>query len=114
MPFIPNLFISPHAIEQFQQRIAQLPEARAREFILEGVHLATNVRVLPDGISLRIRTCRPFPFEFRAFCMLDAERGRYVVTTIVRGASNVTRKQQRKARHPTVSKPVQGGKDDEP
>ena len=97
MPFIPNLFISPHAVEQFQQRIAQLPENRARGFILEGIHLATNVRVLPDGTSLRIRTRRPFPFEFRAFCVLDLERGHYVVTTVVRGDSCV--KRQHKRRH---------------
>ncbi|MGH9837076.1 MAG: hypothetical protein ACRD9Y_28950, partial [Blastocatellia bacterium] len=40
---------------------------------------------------------RPFPFEFRAFCVFDEERGHFVVTTIVRGDSNVKRKHKRKA-----------------
>lgn len=96
MPLLPNLFVTPHAIEKFQERIAPLDKVKARRFILEGVHHATNVSLLPDGTSLRIRTKRPFPFEFRAFCVLDLERGHYVVSTIVRGDSNVTRKHKRK------------------
>jgi len=97
MPFIPNLFVTPHAIEQFQQRIAPVDEAKARGFIHAGVQLATNVRKQEDGTSLRIRTRRPFPFEFRAFIVFDEERQRPVVTTVVRGDSCVTR--QHKRRH---------------
>lgn len=100
MPHIPDLFVSPHAVEQFQQRIAPMDTARVREVILEGVRQATNVRVLPDGMTLRIRTQRPFPFEFRAYCVFDLERGHPVVTTIVRADSNVTRKHKRRARAP--------------
>jgi hypothetical protein len=98
MPSIPGLFVTPHAVEQFQQRIAPLDAARARQMILEGIAQATNVRLLPDGSTLRVRTQPPFPFEFRAYCVFDAERGHPVVTTIVRGASNVTRKRKRRAR----------------
>jgi hypothetical protein len=97
MPVIPNLFISTHAVEQFQKRIAPMSAARARQMILAGVSQATDVRVLPDGATLRVRTRRPFPFEFRAYCTFDEERGHPVVTTIVRGDSNVTRKHKRQA-----------------
>jgi hypothetical protein len=97
MPHIPDLFISPHAVEQFQKRIASMDEAKARQMILAGICQATNVRMLPDGMTLRVRTQHPFPFEFRAYCMFDMERGHLVVTTVVRGDSNITRKHKRRA-----------------
>lgn len=100
MPLISDLFVTPHAVEQFQQRIAPMDTASVRQVILAGVRQATNVRVLPDGMTLRIRTQRPFPFEFRAYCVFDAARGHPVVTTIVRADSNVTRKHKRRARRP--------------
>ena len=90
-----NFFITPHAIEQFQKRIARLSDERAREVIRAGIGQATNVRVLPDGETLRVRTRRPFPYEFRAYCVFDHGRGHRVVTTIVWGDSRATR--QRKA-----------------
>ena len=65
MPIIPDLFVTPHAVEQFRQRIASMDEAKALQVILAGIRQATNVRVLPDGMTLRVRTQRPFPFEFR-------------------------------------------------
>ena len=92
LPFI----VSAHAIEQFQNRIAPLSDAKARRFILAGIRQAVNVRLQPDGTSFRVRTRRPFPFEFRAYCVFDADKLAYVVTTIVKGDSNVTRKQKRK------------------
>ena len=100
MPIIPDLFVTPHAVEQFQQRIAPMDEAKARQMILAGIRQSTNVRVLPDGETLRIRTQRPFPFEFRAYCVFDVARGHPVVTTIVRGDSNVTRKHKRRGGSP--------------
>lgn len=95
MPLIPNLVVTSHALEKFQQRIAPIEETKARHVILAGIRQASNTKLLPDGNTLRIRTRRPFPFEFRAFCVFDAERGGWVVTTIVRGDSKVTRKQRR-------------------
>lgn len=95
MPELERLIISKHAVEQFQQRIASMEDARARSFIEAGIRDAVNVKLLPDGNTLRIRTRRPFPFEFRAFCVFDQQRGGWVVTTIVRGDSKVTRKQRR-------------------
>jgi hypothetical protein len=59
------------------------------------------LRMLPDGMTLRVRTQRPFPFEFRAYCTFDVERGHLVVTTVVRGDSNITRMHKRRAIHET-------------
>jgi hypothetical protein len=96
MPEPDDLFISAHAVEQFRQRIAPVSEARTRFFIAEGIRYSTNVKLLPDGNTLRIRTRRPFPFEFRAFCVFDQTRHNWVVTTIVRGDSHVRRKHRLK------------------
>lgn len=90
------LQISAHAIEQFQNRIAPMSDEKAEQFIHDGIRQAVNVKIQPDGTSFRVRTRRPFPFEFRAYCVYDAEKMAYVVTTIVRGNSNVTRKQRSK------------------
>jgi hypothetical protein len=104
MSFTPYFHVSNHAIEQFQQRIALMEEAKARRFILAGLRKATNVKVLPDGNTLRVRTRRPFPFEFRAYCVFDEARGHFVVTTIVRGNGSVTRKHCRRAQQ--INKPA--------
>lgn len=98
MPELFNLLVSDHAVSQFQNRIAPMEEVKARRFIQAGILQASNIKTQPDGTSLRIRTRRPFPFEFRAYCVYDAEKLAYVVTTIVRGNSNVTRKQERKTK----------------
>lgn len=58
MPEIPDLFISPHAVEQFRGRIAPMNEARARFFISEGIRHATSVKLLPDENTWRVRTRR--------------------------------------------------------
>lgn len=88
--------VSDHAIAQFQTRIARLDDMSARRMIRDGIQTADNILALPDGNTLRVRTRRPFPFEFRAYCVFDHERGHFVVTTIVRGDSNVTRARRRK------------------
>ena len=91
-----EFFVSAHAVAQFQSRIAPMEGAIARRVIEDGIRQATNVNVLPDGATLRVRTKRPFPFEFRAYLVFDKERRHPVVTTIVRGDSNVTRKHRRR------------------
>jgi hypothetical protein len=90
------LLVSAHAIQQFQDRIAPMNDDKVEACILAGIRQAVNIRLQADGVSFRVRTRRPFPFEFRAYCVFDAEKLAYVVTTIVRGDSNVTRKQKRK------------------
>ncbi len=94
--------VSVHAIEQFQQRIAPLGHAAALRVIQEGIQLATNVRRLPDGLTWRVRTRRPFPFEFRAFVVFDLERHDFVVTTITRGDSSVTRKRRHRTKQSRI------------
>lgn len=101
-----DLFITPHAVSQFQKRIAALDDGAARQMIRDGILRSRNVRVLPDGATVRVRTRRPFPFEFRAFCVYDARHRCPVVTTIVRGDSGVTRKRRRR-------KLLQGSRQDE-
>ena len=95
MPIIPDLFVIPNAVEQFQRRIAPMDAVKARRMILNRIRQSTDVRVLPHGATLRARTRRLFPFEFRAYCTFDVERGHPVVTTIVRGDSNITCKHRR-------------------
>lgn len=87
--------VSNHAIAQFQARIALMDDMSVRRVIRDGIQSAENILALPDGNTLRVRTRRPFPFEFRAYCVFDHERGYFVVTTIVRGDSNVTRARRR-------------------
>ena len=93
---IENVSVSDHAIAQFQTRIARLDDMSAQRVIRDGIQSAENILALPDGNTLRVRTRRPFPFEFRAYCVFDHARGHFVVTTIVRGDSNVTRARRRK------------------
>lgn len=100
-----ELFVSSHAVTQFQLRIAPLEDAVARRVIEDGIHQATNISVLPDGSALRVRTRRPFPFEFRAYLVFDPQRGHRVVTTIVRGDSSVTRKHSRRDREALSKSP---------
>lgn len=101
-----DLFITPHAIEQFQKRIARLGDEQAREVIRARVSQAANVSVLPDGETLRVRTVKPFPYEFRAYCVFDHERGHRVVTTIVWGDSRAKRKRRALARSNAVATSV--------
>lgn len=89
--------VSDHAVKQFRERIAAVGEERARFFIREGIRRSTNIKLLPDGGTLRVRTRRPFPFEFRAICVLDESRGGWVVATILRGDGSITRKRRRRA-----------------
>lgn len=96
METIADFFVTPHAVAQFQKRIAPLDDDTALRTITEGITGATNVNVLPDGQTWRVRTKRPFPYGFRAFCVMDQQRGHPVVVTILRGDSSVTRKRRRR------------------
>lgn len=89
-----NVLVSFHAVEQFQNRIAKLPEDVVRKIISEGITKSANVKVLPDGRTLRVRTRRPFPFEFRALLVYDEGFDKPVVTTILKGDSWKIRKQR--------------------
>lgn len=88
------MWIETHAVEQFQARISQLPEKVVREIIENGVKTTDKVKLLPEGGTLRIRTRRPFPFEFRALLVYDEELEAPVVTTVLKGESWKLRKQR--------------------
>jgi len=106
MPELLTFSVSPHAVSQFQNRIAAMDQVKARRFIQAGILQAVNRKLLPPNAqhpeTLRVRTRRPFPFEFRAFCVFDKARGYYVVTTITRGDGSVTRKRRRRAKQSRV------------
>jgi hypothetical protein len=89
-----NILVSYHAIEQFRKRIANLPELVVHKIIIEGVKTTDKVKLLPDGGTLRARTRRPFPFEFRAILVYDEEFECPVVTTVLRGDSWKVRKRR--------------------
>lgn len=89
-----KVVVSFHAIKQFQERITQFPEEVVRKIILEGVTNTEKVKLLPDGGTLRIRTRKPFPFEFRAILVYDEGFQCPVVTTVLRGDSWKVRKQR--------------------
>jgi hypothetical protein len=91
-----KIVISWHAVEQFQARISLLPEKVVREIIEKGVKTTDKVKLLPDGGTLRIRTRRPFPFEFRALLVYDEEFECPVVTTVLKGDSWKVRKQRKR------------------
>lgn len=91
-----NVVVSWHAVEQFRERISKLPEDVIRRIILEGVTASEKVKLLPDGGTLRVRTRRPFPFEFRALLVWDEGVEAPVVTTILKGDSWKVRKQRRR------------------
>lgn len=96
MQTMASFFVTPHAVAQFQKRIAPLDDDAALRAITDGIQLATNICVLPDGQTWRVRTKRPFPYGFRAFCVMDQKRGHPVVVTILRGDDSVTRKRRRR------------------
>lgn len=89
-----NVLVSYHAIEKFQKRIASLPVEVAHKIILEGVKTTDKVKLLPDGGTLRVRTRRPFPYEFRAILVYDEDYECPVVTTVLRGDSWKVRKRR--------------------
>jgi hypothetical protein len=89
-----NVIVSFHAVEQFRERISILPEEIVRGIISDGVKAAENIKLLPDGGTLRVRTRRPFPFEFRAILVFDEEFECPVVTTVLRGDSWKVRKKR--------------------
>lgn len=90
------LRVSEHAVEQFQCRIAALPDHVVRQIILGGITTARSVKVLPDGATVRVRTRRPFPYEFRAIVIYDRDGQSSVVATVLRGDSQKVRKQRRR------------------
>jgi hypothetical protein len=78
-------FITPHAVRQFQNRIAAIPYDRARRIIIEHLREhAVSVSPMPDGNGIRVRV-RGGDFSFRAVVMPAGGRAeRPAVVTILR------------------------------
>ncbi|MFV0389574.1 MAG: hypothetical protein ACK5NT_12560 [Pyrinomonadaceae bacterium] len=89
-----RVVVSNHAIEQFRKRIADLPYEAAKNVIAEGVQKSEKVKLLPDGGTMRVRTRRPFPYEFRAMVVYDEGHEAPVVTTVLKGDSKKIRKRR--------------------
>lgn len=91
-----NLFISGHAVRQFQLRIKRLSFEEAQQIIAVGILQAEDILTLPDGKTWRVRGRAPYPFEFRVFIVFDERFDEFAVKTLVRGDSTKTRRLRRK------------------
>lgn len=87
-----KVFVTPHAVHQFQSRIIAIPYEKARDIIAQAVsEIPTEEwRITSNGIARLVRTRHPF--QFRAI-ILDGEGELPAVVTILRhGRSKANRK----------------------
>ena len=78
-------FVTPHAVHQFQARIApHLDFDAARDAILDGLAQLSNSRRRLDG-SVRVRVRRPYPFRAVVMAPPDDRRLPAVVTILRSG-----------------------------
>lgn len=81
-------FVTPHAVQQFQCRVAPLPYHHALAAILHGLQAFSNVRPLANGTGLRVRVRRPYAFRAIIKAASRSQRqGLPVVVTILRSGS---------------------------
>lgn len=75
-------FVTPHAVRQFQYRIAPLPYNEAMAVIIKAINDAGADRyaVIQNGVALRITISQPF--RFRAI-INHGEGANLAVTTIL-------------------------------
>jgi hypothetical protein len=85
MSFGGQVFVTPHAVRRFRERIAPLPENHALAAIIHSLASpAVSVRPTQNGRGLAVRT--KAPFRFRAFVMPPPEAGGLPsVVSIMRG-----------------------------
>jgi len=70
-----EVFITPHAVTQFQRRICTAERRAGVADDYGGRQPGHQRSRLPDGETLRVRNMPPFPYEFRAYCVYDHGRG---------------------------------------
>lgn len=76
-------FVTPHAVRQFQERVAPgLTYEQALGAILRGLERPANTRPLANGTGWRVRVRRPWPF--RAVVRPDPAGRLPVVVTVLR------------------------------
>ena len=84
MSFGGQVFVTPHAVRQFQERIAPLPENHALAAIIHSVARPRTVRPTRNGRGFTVRT--EAPFRIRAIVMPPPEPGGLPsVVTVLRG-----------------------------
>lgn len=87
-----KVFVTPHAVHQFQSRIIALPYEKARDIIAQAVSEipAEEWRITSNGVARLVRT--RYPFQFRAIIQ-DGEGELPAVVTILRhGKAKTNRK----------------------
>lgn len=95
-----NFFVTPHAVHQFQRRIADIGYERARDCILDG--LAYHAMPLRWGrdtqcYRVRVRSATGYPYDFRAV-IGPPEAGKrlpVVMTILISGATRAARRARR-------------------
>ncbi len=67
MSFGGAVFVTPHAVRRFRERIAPLPEAHALAAIIHSFALIKSVKPTSNGRGLTVRTM--LAYRFRALVM---------------------------------------------
>ncbi len=78
-------FVTPHAVRQFQDRIALLTYEQALAAIIHGLEQYSNIRPLSNGVGFRVRVRRPFPLRAIIRPPQDGTGELPVVITILKG-----------------------------
>lgn len=79
-----DVFVTPHAVRRFQERISPLPENQALAAILHSLRDVHSVRPAQNGKGLHVRT--KAPWRFRAFIVPPTLPGNAPsVVTVLRG-----------------------------
>jgi hypothetical protein len=84
MPAYGQAFVTPHAVRQFQSRIAPLPYRQALAAIITGLASATNSRPTSNGRAQRVRVRRPHAFRAIVRPPADGKGHLPIVVTILR------------------------------
>jgi hypothetical protein len=61
------VFVTPHAVRRFRERIAALPEAQALAAVIHSLAQVKSVKPTSNGRGLAVRTVAPY--RFRAMVM---------------------------------------------
>lgn len=85
MSFGGEVYVTPHAVRRFRERIAPLPANHALAAIIHSLgNPAASVAPTPNGHGFRVRTSAPY--RFRAFIMPPPRPGTLPsVVSILRG-----------------------------
>lgn len=80
-------FVTPHAVRQFQARIAHLPYELALAAIIRGLSKPANTRPTSNGRAVRVRVRRPYQFRAIVRPSQGGQGHLPIVVTILRSGS---------------------------